>query len=365
MTTARARAALPSRFPPFARTRLYELVHYRTQALSLRTGLNLSRPTFVCIKFTMRCNARCLHCNIHRSEHTPPDELTAPEWSSVLERLRRWLGRGAPLTMTGGEVFMRRDALHVLEQAAGLDFGLHVLTNGWMVDEARAEQLMRVTPRIVQVSLDGANTGTHDFLRGLAEFGRRTEAGIKRLAAARDRLRVPTKLVVSSVIFRQNLSELAELVRKVGILGADEIKFQPIEQTYMEPDDPEWYKRSPLWITDPDDSDRALDELIALKRNGWPIQNSVRHLEFVKLYFRDPVHAYSKGRSHDQHFRSQDCRTAVADFDISSNGDVRLCYHMDPIGNLRRDDPQEIWKRRPRCWTAPCRFLGDLGAGGL
>jgi MoaA/NifB/PqqE/SkfB family radical SAM enzyme len=359
MTTAKARRAPLAPLPAFARTRLFEAVHYRMQALSLRTGLNLSRPTFVCIKFTMRCNARCLHCNIHRPEHTPPDELTAREWSGVLERLRRWLGRGAPLTVTGGEIFMRRDAFAVLERAAELDFALHVLTNGWMVDETRAERLMRIGARIVQVSLDGADRGTHDFLRGISEFGQRTEEGLARLAAARDRLRAPTKLVVSTVIFRQNLAELPQLVRKVEDLGADEIKFQPIEQTYMEPDDRDWYKRSPLWVTEPADSDRVLDELIALKRDGWPIQNSVQHLEFVKQYFRDPVGTYAKGRSHDQHFRSRECRSAVADFDMSSNGDVRLCYRMQPIGNLRREDPEEIWKQRPRCWTSPCPFLGD------
>lgn len=345
------------RLPSFPRTQVYEQVNYRLQTLSLRTGLNLSKPTFVCIKFTMRCNARCLHCDIYKPEHTPPDELTAAEWSEVLGRLRRWLGRGAPLSVTGGEILMRRDAFEVLERAASLDFAIHLLTNGWMVDEARAERLMQVGARIVQVSLDGANPDTHDFLRGLKSFGRRAEAALGRLAAARDRLGVPTKLVVSTVIFRQNLGELAALVRKVKGLGVDEIKFQPVEQTYMEPDDPEWTKRSPLWVTDPAASDRALDELIALKREGWPIQNSVEYLEFIKVYFRDPAHAYEKGRSHDQHFRSRACRTAVGDFDMSSNGDVRLCYRMDPIGNLRRTDPEEIWNRRPRCWTKPCRFL--------
>jgi MoaA/NifB/PqqE/SkfB family radical SAM enzyme len=144
--------------------------------LSLTTGRSLSRPTFVCIKLTMRCNARCLHCNIHRPEHTPPNELAAGEWSEVLVRLRRWLGPGAPLTITGGEMFLRRDAFEVLERAAGLGFALHLLTNGWLVDDARAERLMGLGARTVQVSLDGARPATHDFLRGLPTFGERTEA---------------------------------------------------------------------------------------------------------------------------------------------------------------------------------------------
>lgn len=342
---------------PFLRTELYERWHWRLQALALRTGLNLAKPTFVSLKLTMQCNARCLHCDIYRPEHTPPDELTAAEWATVLTRLRRWLGPGAPLTVTGGEIFLRRDAFAILEQASALGFAIHMLTNGWLVDEERARRIMGLRPRIVQVSLDGANPDVHDFLRGLPGFGRRTEAALERLVAARRESRVPSRLVVSAVIFRQNLGELAPLVRKIKALGVDEIKFQPVEQTYMEPDDPRWIERSPLWVTDPAASDRALDELIALKRAGWPIQNSVEYLEFIKFYFRDPARAYEKGRSHDQHFRSRECRTAVSDFDMSSNGDVRLCYKMDPIGNVREEDPAVIWNRRRRCWTMPCRFL--------
>lgn len=341
------------------RSRLYEIVNYRLQTLALRTGLNVSKPTFLCMKLTMQCNARCLHCDIYRPENLPPDELTAAEWSQVLARLRRWLGPGAPLTVTGGEILLRRDAFEVLERAASLGFAIHLLTNGWLIDDQRAERLMNTGARIVQVSLDGANPDTHDFLRGLPDFGVRAERALDRLARARARANVPTQLVVSAVIFRQNLGELAELVRKVKAFGFDEIKFQPIEQTYMEPEDPQWMDKSPLWINDPEQSDRALDELIAMKREGWPIQNSIDYLEFIKFYFRDPASAYQKGRSHDQHFRSRDCRTAVADFDMSSNGDVRLCYRMDPIGNVRHEDPEEIWNRRRRCWTEPCAFLED------
>jgi hypothetical protein len=130
----------------------------------------------------------------------------------------------------------------------------------------------------------------------------------------------------------------------------------------MEPEDPNWTRRSPLWVTDSRVSDATIHRLIELKREGWPIQNSIAHLEHMKHYFRDPAATYEKVRSHDLHFRSRQCRTAVSDFDMSSNGDVRLCYRMDPIGNVRREDPEEIWNRRPRCWTAPCPFLGGPSA---
>jgi MoaA/NifB/PqqE/SkfB family radical SAM enzyme len=342
---------------PFARTRLGEAVQWRLQTLSLHTGLNLAKPTFVCLKLTMRCNARCRHCLIYQPEHTPPDELTAAEWRDVLGRLRRWLGPRAPLTVTGGEILMRRDAFEVLESAADREFALHLLTNGWLASEERVDRLMRLGARTIQVSLDGADPSTHDFIRGIEGFGLRTRAALQRLVVARERHRAPTKVVVAAVIFRQNLGELASLVRLVTDWGVDAIKFQPIEQTYMESEDPWWFRMSPLWVDDPGAAARAIDEIIALKNEGFPIQNAREQLELYKRYFADPAGAYASVRSHDRSFGRGRCRTAVSDFDMSSNGDVRLCYRMSPIGNLRRTDPEEIWNRRPRCWRAPCPLL--------
>jgi hypothetical protein len=37
------------RLPPFARTAVYEQLQYRLQTLALRSGWNLSKPTFVCL----------------------------------------------------------------------------------------------------------------------------------------------------------------------------------------------------------------------------------------------------------------------------------------------------------------------------
>jgi MoaA/NifB/PqqE/SkfB family radical SAM enzyme len=110
-------------------------------------------------------------------------------------------------------------------------------------------------------------------------------------------------------------------------------------------------------VTDPEAASRAIDELIGLKRQGWPIMNTVEHLELMKRYFRAPDQTYSKVRSHDLQLDSRHCRAAVSDFDIASNGDVRLCYRMDPIGNVRSADPEDLWEGRPRCWTSPCGYL--------
>lgn len=341
-----------------ARSRLYELVQYRLQSLSLRSGRNLSKPTFVCIKLTMRCNARCRHCDIYKPEHTT-DELSTEQWQATLAQLRGWLGRGAPLTFTGGEILLRRDCFELLEEAGRLGFGLHLLSNGWLLNPERARRMLALDPRTIQVSLDGEQPETHDYLRGLARFGERARAALEHLVAAKQDLGVQSQIILGCVIFKQNLDEVEGIVRWARDHAIDTVKLQPIEQTYMEPHDPHWFERSPLWITDTAAAERTIDRLLRMKREGYPIHNTEESLEFMKGYFADPLGLGQKVVSHDQNFESRSCRSAVGDFDINANGDVRLCYRMEPIGNVAVDDPRTIWNRRPRCWTSPCAFLGD------
>jgi MoaA/NifB/PqqE/SkfB family radical SAM enzyme len=340
------------------RTRAYELIQYRLQNLSLRTGLNLSKPTFTCIKLTMRCNARCRHCDIYKPEHTLP-ELTGEQWIEALRRLRRWLGPGAPVTFTGGEIFLRRDVFDILGAAERLGFSLHLLSNGWLMNAERADRAMALHPRTFMVSLDGVVDETHDFLRGIDGFGERARTALAHLVEAKKKHDTQTEIILGCVIFKQNLAEIEGVVRWAGEHGIDTVKLQPIEQTYMEEHDPYWFQRSPLWITDTEAVGRTVDRLIEMKAEGYPIHNTVDSLEFMKSYFADPLGMGQKVVSHDQNFQSRTCRSAVGDFDITANGDVRLCYRMEPIGNVAEQDPREIWNLRPRCWTSPCAFLGD------
>ncbi len=337
-------------------TRTYEFAQQRLQSVSLRTGLNLSKPTFVCIKLTMRCNAQCKHCDIYKPEHTIP-ELPGETWTRVLRDLRQWLGYGAPLTVTGGEIFLRRDAFDILGTARDQGLALYMLSNGWLIHADRAQRIMDLDARVVQLSLDGTEFATHDYLRGIDGFGERAQAAIRYLVDAKRAKQARTKLVLSCVVFKHNLDELGPLAHWAAEHGVDEIKYQPIEQTYGEAPDPNWWQRSPLWVDDLAAAERAIDAVAAAKAAGAPVANSPESLQLMKEYFSDPLGRRRQVVSHDSAYHARRCRTAVSDFDIDADGHVRLCYEMDPIGNVAEQSPRDIWNNRDRCWTKPCSFL--------
>jgi SynChlorMet cassette radical SAM/SPASM protein ScmF len=113
------------------------------------------------------CNQRCRHCWVDAA-HVTRSRGETPLGAAELRRALR-PARGLGLTwvkVTGGEPFVRRDALEIIEglRADGLD--VEIETNGTLVDETLAAALGRAGVRRVSVSLDGATPATHDAHRG-------------------------------------------------------------------------------------------------------------------------------------------------------------------------------------------------------
>jgi radical SAM protein with 4Fe4S-binding SPASM domain len=149
---------------------------------------------------TERCNLRCAHC--YQESYNSP-ELGYAAWIEVLDQLEQFLAewRGASgsarrvhTTLTGGEPLVHPDLMRLLEVLAGRRdrFSFAILTNGHLIDQARARHLARLGPRYVQVSLEGT-AATHDRIRGPGSFDRVSNA-IRQLI----RVRVPVMLSVTA-----------------------------------------------------------------------------------------------------------------------------------------------------------------------
>ena len=128
-----------------------------------------STPTRVVMAPTRPSNLRCEMC--HTWQATPGPELTPAEVRAILTQMPKlcWLD------VTGGEIFLRRDATELLDavlDAAPALRMLHFPTNGWFTART-VEAVRRVRERrpelslIVTVSLDGPRD-VHDRIRGRA-----------------------------------------------------------------------------------------------------------------------------------------------------------------------------------------------------
>jgi MoaA/NifB/PqqE/SkfB family radical SAM enzyme len=167
------------------------------------------------------------------------------------------------------------------------------------------------------------------------------------------------QILLKTVIMEQNLGELSEVARYATREGTA-VFYQPIEQNYNTAQDPKWFLTSPTWPRDPEAAVRAVEELIRLKRSGLHIENTEEHFEAMIRYFVDPGGLQLLTQSHVAQQKRPLC-AALTMLQLQSNGDVTVCAHRPPVGNIKDSAVRQIWERRTRYWESGCCLAGGTG----
>src|SRR5258707_9030281 len=96
-------------------------------------ALELGVPLSVQLDITYRCNERCIHCYLDHEDH---GEMTTAEIKDLLDQLA---DAGVFfLTLSGGEIFLRKDLFEIVEHARKLMFAVKLKTNAVMIRERKA-----------------------------------------------------------------------------------------------------------------------------------------------------------------------------------------------------------------------------------
>jgi MoaA/NifB/PqqE/SkfB family radical SAM enzyme len=206
-----------------ARSRLYE----RAVAGFIRDGSGRANrfPTGIVYESTMRCNLHCEFCYVG-------DLLNIEgEWRQEmpLEMIRRAFPErdGLQVNLTGGEIFMRKDIMEVLDLFAQKKYVCgYLTTNGTIIDEPRAEALadlaLRGFLKHISVSIDGPGE-LHDTARGVKGTFERTAAGLRRLQDAARRKAAPLRVSINTTVAAESLASLHAMVDVAEELGVDAI----------------------------------------------------------------------------------------------------------------------------------------------
>jgi molybdenum cofactor biosynthesis enzyme MoaA len=284
--------------------RLYDAWNNRLRTAAGGRWARYCRPTWISFLLTERCNARCVHCDIWRNRGRETDSPTLDQWKVALAELRDWLGP-VHVCLTGGEALLRPFTIDLVRYGSELGLFVEVLTHGFWEDQGKIEQLALARPWRVTLSLDGFGA-THDRIRGRAGFFDKTARTIETLSGMRRECGLPFAIQLKTVIMSHNLNDACELARYATERGL-EIFYQPIEQNYNTPEDPQWFRHSENWPTDPEAATAVVERLIEMKRQGFAIANSTAQLAVMIPYFREPDAWRVITQSHGAHERRASC----------------------------------------------------------
>jgi MoaA/NifB/PqqE/SkfB family radical SAM enzyme len=187
------------------------------------TGRADRLPMGAVYEATMRYNLHCEFCYVGDLLHLEGQwrqELTIEELSKAFPAQKDF-----QISLTGGEIFMRKDIMSVLDLFREKGYAADYLTtNGTIITEERADALAELAAKgflkHISVSVDGPKE-LHDVARGLKGTFERTTEGLMRLPAAARRKNAPLRMSINTTVAHESLEALDQMVDVAEQLGVD------------------------------------------------------------------------------------------------------------------------------------------------
>ncbi|MBW8852670.1 MAG: GDL motif peptide-associated radical SAM/SPASM maturase [Xanthomonadales bacterium] len=178
--------------------------------------LNRHVPVHVVWEITLSCNLKCQHCG-SRAGKRRPNELNTEEALSVIDQLAALGTR--EITLIGGEAYLRRDWLQLVERIAhhgircGMQTGARALTRKRLEDGKRAGLFG------IGVSLDGMED-LHDRVRGVKGAW---QEGIRAIETAKE---LGLGASCNTQIGAETIDQLEPLFNRLIAVGASHWQLQ-------------------------------------------------------------------------------------------------------------------------------------------
>lgn len=166
-------------------------------------------PLDTTIELTHRCPMDCRMCYLparDSGQGTPreiPQELSTDEIKGILDQLAE---EGClMLLLTGGEPFLRKDLMEILDYATANGFMVTLKTTGVLMTPRAARAIKEYNVSEIHISMLGSTARVHDFLTRREGAFERAVGAVRMLRAAGARVKI------KSVITKGHVGEIEKL----------------------------------------------------------------------------------------------------------------------------------------------------------
>lgn len=174
-------------------------------------------PETVNIYPTAGCNLKCAMCFVRFARSG--DDLSLDDWKDIVGQVRRFRPR---IHLSGGEPFLYKDIIPLIEHIKKAGLFLHITTNGTFLAE-HAAQIVKAGINQIDISIDGVKE-THDRIRGVPGTFDKILAGLDGLTKAKAGGPLPTVKMNSILNFEQP-AEMEKLLEIMSGYGVSEAQF--------------------------------------------------------------------------------------------------------------------------------------------
>lgn len=312
----------------------------------MKTSNFLKAPLTINWAVTNTCNFKCRHCY---SRTDPSEELDGQTLFSCIEKI---VAAGVlSINFGGGEPLLRRDLLDIAAFAAQRGLRVSMNSNGYLIDQKKAQDLKAAGFSKVGISLDSHLPDVHDGFRGIKGSHQRAVAALAYLQEA------GIKTSLSTVICKINHTAIQELIAFALQHGVHQLNFHN-------------FKCSGLGYSNKDELDLSAEEWKEFYLAAMKAKQEVKGIE---ISLDDPIIA-SLGMKTETASLVKGSVCGKLSLNIKSNGDITPCGFIPiVIGSIVTDDLKAVWdnssvldrmrNKKPTGKCASCNSYEDCLGG--
>ena len=178
----------------------------------------LSAPLKISMNITKECNLRCKQC-FSDSGEIKEEELTTDDMYKLFDEMHK--NGTFFICIGGGEPFMRKDLLDLLDYSKNKQLAISIVSNGLLITKKLIEELNKKDLDMIWISLDGLEQN-HDNLRGNGTFVK----AIKAIILLKKYFN--SKVAIRISLNKYNITEYKELIKIAESLDVDLIRLTPL-----------------------------------------------------------------------------------------------------------------------------------------
>ncbi len=172
------------------------------------------RPKISSLQFelTSRCNERCIHCYIPNAKKNAGYDMPTAKVKSLIDEFAE-MG-GIHVSLSGGEAFMHKDLLDIVQYCRHKDLKITILSNLISLKDEQIPILQAANVSLVQVSLYAIDPAIHDAITTIPGSCEKTIHNIEKLVEA------DIPIQISCPIMKKNKDayvDVVEYAKKLNI----------------------------------------------------------------------------------------------------------------------------------------------------
>jgi radical SAM protein with 4Fe4S-binding SPASM domain len=172
-------------------------------------ALALGVPMSAQIDLTYRCNERCVHCYLDHDDH---GEMTTGEIKHLLDEMAE--AGVFILTLSGGEIMLRKDFFEILEHARQLTFCIKLKTNAILIREREAARIRDLGVESVQISIYSHRPEVHDAITLVPGSLKRSLDAVRFLKSQGLKVRIANVLMIQNM---EDYPGVRSLANELGV----------------------------------------------------------------------------------------------------------------------------------------------------